>query len=138
MAKNKKPADAAKDKAAKQKKIAIGLVCVLALAMAYAVHTMTAMSGSAGTKPQAVDSTAATTTPVATTVTPVPVAPSLAGSPIAADPAAPVADGSTDAGSTQLLAVHRPHQDLARGEQRLDAVVLAGVDPVYVDVDEPS
>ena len=34
MAKNKKPADAAKDKAAKQKKLAIGLVCLLALAMA--------------------------------------------------------------------------------------------------------
>ena len=112
MAKNKKPADAAKDKAAKQKKIAIGLVCVLALAVAYAVNTMMGMSGGgAASKPQAVDpATAASTTPVATVASPVPVAPSLAGSAVAADPAAAAA-GSTSAGSTQLLAAVSPPAD---------------------------
>jgi hypothetical protein len=112
MAKNKKPADAAKDKAAKQKKIAIGLVCVLALAVAYAVNTMMGMSGGgAASKPQAVDpATAASTTPVATVASPVPVAPSLAGSAVVADPAAAAA-GSTSAGSTQLLAAVSPPAD---------------------------
>jgi hypothetical protein len=112
MAKNKKPADAAKDKAAKQKKIAIGLVCVLALAVAYAVNTMMGMSGGgAASKPQAVDpATAASTTPVATVASPVPVAPSLAGSPVVTDPAAAAA-GSTSAGSTQLLAAVSPPAD---------------------------
>ena len=113
MAKKKNPADAAKDKAAKQKKIAILLVCVLALAMAYAVHTMMAMSGSASaSKPQAVDpSTATTTTPVATPDPTAAAAPSLAGAPVAAAPTAtPTADGST-AGSSQLLAVVTPPAD---------------------------
>ncbi|HJX49018.1 MAG TPA: hypothetical protein VJ375_14320 [Gaiellaceae bacterium] len=112
MAKNKKPADAAKDKAAKQKKIAIVLVCVLALAVAYAVNTMMGMSGGgAASKPQAVDpGTAASTTPVATVASPVPVAPSLAGSTVVADPAAATA-GSTSAGSTQLLAAVSPPAD---------------------------
>ena len=111
MAKNKKPADAAKDKAAKQKKIAIGLVCVLALAVAYAVNTMMGMSGGAVSKPQAVDpATASSTTPVATVASPVPVAPSLAGSTVVADPAAAAA-GSTSAGSTELLAAVSPPAD---------------------------
>jgi hypothetical protein len=115
MAKNKKPADAAKDKAAKQKKIAIGLVCVLVLAMAYAVHTMSSMGGgSAASKPQTADpATSVSTTSVATTpatASPTPAAPSLAGSPTAADPAA-VASGATPAGSTQLLAAVSPPAD---------------------------
>lgn len=111
MAKNKKPADAAKDKAAKQKKIAIGLVCVLALAVAYAVNTMMGMSGGSASKPQAVGpTTASSTTPVATVASPVPVAPSLAGSPVVAAPAAAAA-GSTSAGSTQLLAAVSPPAD---------------------------
>jgi hypothetical protein len=122
MAKNnKKPADAAKDKAAKQKKIAIGLVCLLAVAMAYAVHTMTGLSGgSASSKPQAVDpATAVSTTSVATTAatdSPVPAAPLLSGNPIAADPAAAVADGVTAAGSTQLLAAVSPPADAGQLE----------------------
>jgi hypothetical protein len=117
MAKNKKPADAAKDKAAKQKKIAIGLVVLLAVAMAYAVNTMMGMSGGSGTKPQAADSTAAvSTTPVATPDPTAAAAPSLAGAPVAADPAAPVTDGTTAAGSTQLLAAVSPPADAGQLE----------------------
>ena len=75
----KKPADAAKAKAAKQKKVVIVLGCVLALAMAYAVHTMMAMNGG-GAKPVAADPSA-TTTPVAAPATDTPsAAPTLAGS----------------------------------------------------------
>src|SRR3954469_1224827 len=41
-------ADAAKAKAAKQKKMAIGLSVFLVLAMGYAVHTMMSLGGRAG------------------------------------------------------------------------------------------
>jgi len=108
MAKSKKPADAAKDKAAKQKKIAIGLVCFLALAMAYAVHTMMALNSSGGTKPVAAPTTPAATTPASTTAAPTTAAPTLAGAPVATDPAA--ATGSTT-GSGQLLAAVSPSPD---------------------------
>jgi hypothetical protein len=112
MAKKKNPADAAKDKAAKQKKMAIGLVCLLALAMAYAVHTMMALGGgSAATKPQAVGPAAATTTTPVAASTPATAAPSLAGTAIATDPtAAPAAAGST-AGSSQLITAVSPVAD---------------------------
>ena len=118
MAKIKKPADAAKDKAAKQKKIAIGLVVLLAVAMAYAVHTMMGMSGGgSASKPQAVDpATAASTTPATTVATPVPVAPSLSGSPIAAADPAAAATGATSAGSAQLLAAVSPPADAGQLE----------------------
>ena len=120
MAKNKKPADAAKDKAAKQKKLAIGLVCLLAVAMAYAVHTMSGLGGGgSSSKPQAVDpATAVTTTSVATTAataSPAPAAPSLSGNSIVADPAA-ATDGVTAAGSTQLLAAVSPPADAGQLE----------------------
>jgi hypothetical protein len=91
-------ADVAKEKAAKQKKMAIGLSVVLVLAMGYAVKTMMSLN-SGGSKPVAADTTStpvptsATTTPVTTTpaVTPTSTpsstgslsAPSLAGSPTA-------------------------------------------------------
>ena len=116
MAKRQKPADAAKDKAAKQKKIAIGLVCLLAVAMAYAVHTMMAMGGGGGSKPQAADSaTAASTTPVATDTTAA-TAPSLAGAPVPAA-AAPVAtDPAATGSSTQLLAAVSPPADVGQLE----------------------
>jgi hypothetical protein len=123
MAKNKKPADAAKDKAAKQKKIAIGLVCLLALAVAYAVHTMTALnSGSSASKPQAVDpATATSTTPAATpapTASPTSAAPSLSGAPLAAaDPTATAAaEGTAAAGSTQLVSAVSPPPDAGQLE----------------------
>jgi hypothetical protein len=111
MAKRKNPADAAKDKAAKQKKMAIGLVCLLALAMAYAVHTMMALGGgSAASKPQAVDpATATTATPAAST--PATAAPSLAGAPIPTDPTAVAATDGTTAGSTQLITAVSPPAD---------------------------
>jgi hypothetical protein len=77
----KNAADSAKEKAAKQKKMAIGLSVVLALAMAYAVHTMIGMGGGAASAPQAADTTAtvtASTPPAAAPVTPsAPAAPSL-------------------------------------------------------------
>jgi hypothetical protein len=85
-----KPADAAKAKAAKQKKIAIGLCCFLALAMAYAVKTMMALNGGGGSTPVA--AAAATTAGTPAPVTPAAVtpaaAPTLAGSPLASAPAA--------------------------------------------------
>jgi len=77
----KNAADSAKEKAAKQKKMAIGLSVVLALAMAYAVHTMIGMGGGAASAPQAADTTAtvtASTAPAGAPVTPsAPAAPSL-------------------------------------------------------------
>jgi hypothetical protein len=87
----KNAADTAKDKAAKQKKMAIGLSVVLALAMAYAVHTMIGMGGGAAGAPQAADTTAtvtAATAPAAAPVTPsAPAAPSLGSAAPAATPA---------------------------------------------------
>jgi uncharacterized membrane protein YgcG len=106
MAKNKKPADAAKDKAAKQKKIAIGLVCFLALAVAYAAHTMMSLNSSGGTKPVAAsETTPATTTPATPTPAPTAAAPTLGGAPVATDPAA------ASTGSGQLLAAVSPPAD---------------------------
>jgi hypothetical protein len=110
MARNKKPADAAKDKAAKQKKIAIGLVCFLALAIAYAAHTMMALGGGGtASKPQAADpATATTTTPAATdtTAAAATAAPTLAGAP--ADPAA---TATPPAGSSELVSAVSPPAD---------------------------
>jgi hypothetical protein len=103
--KQSKPADAAKDKAAKQKKMAIGLICLLAVAMAYAVHTMMGLNGGApSSKPQAADPSAAATTNPTATASPAPVAPTLAGAQPVADPAAAAAVGASATGSTQLLA----------------------------------
>jgi hypothetical protein len=103
-----KPADAAKAKAAKQKKIAIGLCCFLALAMAYAVKTMMALNGGGGSKPVAA---AAVTTPAATSAVGTPAAvtpaaaPTLAGSPLASAPVA----GATD--TSGLIAAVKPTAD---------------------------
>ncbi len=101
----KNVADAAKAKAEKQKKIAIGLIVLLAAAGAYAVHTMMALnqSGGASAKPQvaAVTTTGATTTPAPATA--LPAAPTLSG----ALPTDTTATPST--GSTQLVdAVQAP------------------------------
>jgi hypothetical protein len=94
-----KPADAAKAKAAKQKKIAIGLCVFLALAMAYAAKTMMALNGSGGSKPVAASAVTpaaapATGTPAAATPT---AAPTLAGSPLAAAPVATDTSGLVSA-----------------------------------------
>jgi hypothetical protein len=102
-----KPADAAKAKAAKQKKIVIGLCVFLACAVAYAAHTMMALNSGSGAKPVAADPNAA---PVAAPVTGAPVAtpvaaPTLAGSPLAAA-AAPAA---TD--TSGLIAAVKPVAD---------------------------
>jgi hypothetical protein len=115
----KSTADAAKDKAAKQKKIVIGLAVFLVLAMAYAVHTMSSLKGggAASSKPQAV-AAGSTTTPAPVTTTPVdsatPVAPSLAGTTAPTDPAAtagstPSTGSSSD--SSQLVSVLIPKAD---------------------------
>jgi hypothetical protein len=89
-----KPADAAKAKAAKQKKLVIALSAVLVLAMGYAVKTMMGMSGGGG-QPQAAP-TAPVPAPVTPAATPTatPVAPSLAGTPLGVPttPAPPTAD----------------------------------------------
>lgn len=114
MAKKQKPADAAKDKAAKQKKLAIGLIVLLGLAVAYAVNTMSGLNGGApsSSKPQAVDPNATPTpaTTPAATATPV-AAPSLAGAPVAAPDPTAAAAGTGTAGSTQLLAAVSPPAD---------------------------
>ncbi len=76
-------ADAAKAKAAKQKKIVIALGCVLALAVAYAAKTMMSLNSGGGQKPQAVSSVAVSpsTTPAVTTPSSAaPAPPTLAGS----------------------------------------------------------
>lgn len=116
MAKRQKPADAAKDKAAKQKKLAILLVLVLVLAMAYAFMTMQGLNSSnSSSKPQAAPTaSSATTNPTtpAPTASPTPVAPTLAGAPVAAvDPAAAAAAGTSPTGSTQLVSAVSPPAD---------------------------
>jgi hypothetical protein len=78
----KSPNDAAKEKAAKQKKTAIVLGVVLAAAVAYAAHTMMGMGGSPSSAPQAADPSAttpaaSTPAPTATTGSALPAAPSL-------------------------------------------------------------
>ncbi|MDX6465804.1 MAG: hypothetical protein QOI27_844 [Gaiellaceae bacterium] len=108
----KKPADAAKAKAAKQKKMVIGLSVFLVLAMAYAVHTMMALNGGGGTKPVAAPVAAATTTPVVTPAVATPTAaPTLAGSPLAA---APVAAAPTD--TSGLISAVKPTADTGQLE----------------------
>jgi len=95
----KNVADAAKAKAEKQKKIAIGLIVLLAGAGAYAVHTMMALNKSGGAKPQVAaagaTTTAATATPAPTGA--LPAAPTLGG----ALPTTTATPGT--AGSTQLV-----------------------------------
>jgi hypothetical protein len=95
----KNVADAAKAKAEKQKKIAIGLIVLLALAGAYAVHTMMSLnsSGGSGAKPVAADTTGAVPTPAPTTPSVLPAAPTLSG----ALPTDTTATPST--GSSQLI-----------------------------------
>ena len=95
----KNVADAAKAKAEKQKKIAIGLVVLLAGAGAYAVHTMMSLNKSGGAKPEvaAVDTTGTTTTPATAPTAALPAAPTLGG----ALPTDTTTTPST--GSTQLI-----------------------------------
>ena len=113
MARKKKTADAAKDKAAKQKKIVIGLVLFLALAVAYAFNTMSGLSGGAASssKPQPNDaSTVVPPSAAAPAATPAPttsLAPSLAGAPLSSTPAATAS--STD--TSQLVSVVIPVAD---------------------------
>ncbi len=95
----KNVADAAKAKAEKQKKIAIGLVVLLAGAGAYAAHTMMSLNKSGGAKPEVAavgtTGTTAAVTPPPTAV--LPAAPTLGG----ALPTGTTATPST--GSTQLV-----------------------------------
>ena len=109
----KNVADAAKAKAEKQKKIAIGLIVLLALAGAYAVHTMMALNsgGGASSKPQVADTSTNGSAPVAApaATTPLPAAPTLTGA-LPTDTTAAAPNGSsqlvdavpTSAGTGQL------------------------------------
>jgi len=108
----KNVADAAKAKAEKQKKIAIGLIVVLAAAGAYAVHTMMSLNsgGSSSSKPQvAAVSTTGSTPAAPTATTPLPAAPTLSG-PLPTNTTAATPNGSsqlvdavpTSAGTGQL------------------------------------
>jgi len=96
----KNVADAAKAKAEKQKKIAIGLIVLLALAGAYAVHTMMSLKsgGGASAKPQvAVLTTGSTPVAAPAATTPLPAAPTLSG------PAPTDQTAATPNGSSQLV-----------------------------------
>jgi hypothetical protein len=110
----KNVADAAKAKAEKQKKIAIGLIVLLALAGAYAVHTMMSLNsgGGASSKPQVADTSTNGSAPVAApaATTPLPAAPTLSGGALPTDTTAAAPNGSsqlvdavpTSAGTGQL------------------------------------
>jgi hypothetical protein len=101
----KSSADTAKEKAAKQKKLVIGLSVFLVLAMGYAVKTMMSLN-SGGSQPVAADTsttpapgattTPATTTPVTTTPVATPTSGSLAAPTLGAQTTGATA---TDAGS---------------------------------------
>ena len=103
----KSSADTAKQKAAKQKKMAIGLSVVLVLAMGYAVKTMMSLNGG-GSKPVAADTTSTpvpstSTTPVTATpatTTPATAAPSLSSPNPSVTPAPPVASTATGGAPT--------------------------------------
>jgi hypothetical protein len=102
----KNVADAAKAKADKQKKIAIGLIVVLAGAGAYAVRTMMSLNGSSSAstvQPVAVDTTGSSTAPAA--ATPLPAAPTLSGA-LPTDTAA-----TAGTGSPQLVDAVQPPPD---------------------------
>src|SRR5690349_21406840 len=106
-------ADAAKAKAAKQKKMAIGLSVFLVLAMGYAVHTMMSLGGGAGaaSKPvagttPAASSSAPTAAPAPTASGALPAAPSLSGVATATATATPSTE--TPQNSSSLVAAVKP------------------------------
>jgi len=106
----KNVADAAKAKAAKQKKMVIILGVVLTLALGYAVHTMMSLNKSnAASKPQpAAAGATSTPTPSATpTATPsaLPAAPTLSGT---GAPTATPTDSSATSSSPLISAVKAP------------------------------
>jgi len=96
----KSGADVAKEKAAKQKKIAIGLSVFLVLAMGYAVKTMMSLN-SGGAKPVASDTS--TTTVPSTSTTPVTTTPAV--TPTATPTAAPSLAAPSFAGTATTPAV---------------------------------
>jgi len=106
-----KPADAAKAKAAKQKKIVIGLGCVLALAMAYAVNTMMSLNAGGGAKPTAaLPAVVSTTASSGTTVAPVtPTAPLAA--PVLSGSLATASATPAPTDSSKLIAAVKPPAD---------------------------
>jgi hypothetical protein len=95
----KKPADVAKAKAAKQKKMVIALSAVLVLAMGYAVKRMSGMKSS-GSQPVAAP-VASSTTPAVPVATPV-AAPTLAGT------SSPLAAAPIDGARAPLVSVAKP------------------------------
>src|SRR3954466_16349548 len=106
-------ADAAKAKAAKQKKMAIGLSVFLVLAMGYAVHTMMSIGGGGGGaskpgagKPPAATSSAPTAAPAPTAPGALPAAPSLSGA--AVTPSASAPTDTTAQNSSSLVAAVKP------------------------------
>jgi len=111
----KTTADAAKDKAAKQKKLIIILALVMVLAVGYAYKTMSGLNGApAASKPQAV--AAGAVNPPASApapTTPAPAAPTLAGNPVASTgtPAATPAATPSGTDSSSLVSVVIPTAD---------------------------
>ncbi len=103
-------ADAAKAKAAKQKKMLIGLAVLFVLAAAYAYNTMSGMGGSPASKPQAATTTASTSTTPAPS-TPVAAAPVSTPDPSASGSTSDPTAGTAIAGGTQLIAAVKPSAD---------------------------
>jgi serine/threonine-protein kinase len=106
-------ADAAKAKAAKQKKMAIGLSVFLVLAMGYAVHTMMSLKSGGGPSSKPVAGTTATASPSAPTAAPtgssaLPAAPTLSGAatPTASSSSSPTS--TTPESSSSLIAAVKP------------------------------
>jgi hypothetical protein len=106
-------ADAAKAKAAKQKKMAIGLSVFLVLAMGYAIHTMMSIGGGASASKPVVattpsgSSSAPTAAPAPTASGALPAAPSLSGAVTpTASPASPT--DATAQNSSSLVAAVKP------------------------------
>src|SRR3954470_12810952 len=106
-------ADAAKAKAAKQKKMAIGLSVFLVLAMGYAVHTMMSLGGSAGASKPVVGTTpvagSTTPTPAPTAAGALPAAPSLSGAAVSqTDSSSSTTNNVTVQNSSSLVAAVKP------------------------------
>lgn len=99
-------ADAAKAKAAKQKKIVIALGGVLLLAVFYAYHTMSSLHGSGGSRPQPAAAPPVSSSPAPTPPTGSSAAPTLSGSSPstpAATPSSSTTAGTAGASSSMLL-----------------------------------
>jgi hypothetical protein len=101
-------ADAAKAKAAKQKKIVIALSAVLLLAVFYAYHTMSSLHGSGGARPQVAATATPSTAPTPASPSGSTAAPTLSGGATSAPAAPSPTSASAASSSTPLVAAVKP------------------------------